>query len=339
MDHAEAPRPGFDETPATAPGKITWLIAVCLTACTAGGGVGPGDGAAARPAEVVCGQTGVALQVLGSGGPIPDDDRASAAYVIWIDGRARALVDAGGGLLPRFGAAGAEIADLDVVALTHLHADHAAGLPALLKGGYFAERTRELPVLGPSGNASYPDVAAFLQALLDPDAGAFRYLSGYVTGESLFPLRPRVIDATAGAQSPSRVFEGERLRIDACPVRHGEVPSLGFVVSVGGARVAFTGDQSARHRQCFERMASGADLLVAHHAIPERGAEALRHLHSTPSELGALAASVDAGRLVLSHHMLRALRQLEAGRAAIAARYAGPVDVAGDLDCYPVAGR
>jgi len=39
---------------------------------------------------------GVAVQVLGSGGPIADDARASSGYLVWVDGRARAA-----GAVPR----------------------------------------------------------------------------------------------------------------------------------------------------------------------------------------------------------------------------------------------
>ena len=35
---------------------------------------------------------GVALQVLGSGGPIADDARASTSYVVWVDGESRVLI-------------------------------------------------------------------------------------------------------------------------------------------------------------------------------------------------------------------------------------------------------
>jgi hypothetical protein len=45
----------------------------------------------------VCRDTGLHLQVLGSGGPAAWDGRASSAYVLWVDGRSRVLVDAGGG--------------------------------------------------------------------------------------------------------------------------------------------------------------------------------------------------------------------------------------------------
>lgn len=40
-----------------------------------------------------CEDEGVALQVLGSGGPVADDARASSGYLLWIDGKARVLLD------------------------------------------------------------------------------------------------------------------------------------------------------------------------------------------------------------------------------------------------------
>ena len=56
---------------------------------------------------------GIALQVLGSGGPIADDGRASSGYLVWVDGTARVLIDAGGGTFLRFAEAGARFEDLD----------------------------------------------------------------------------------------------------------------------------------------------------------------------------------------------------------------------------------
>ncbi len=50
---------------------------------------------------------GVAVQVLGSGGPIADDARAATSYLIWIDGRSRVLIDVGSCLCFRLGQAGA----------------------------------------------------------------------------------------------------------------------------------------------------------------------------------------------------------------------------------------
>ena len=64
--------------------------------------------------------------------------RAASGYLIWYDGRARVLIDVGGGVFVRFGQSGAHIQDLELLALTHFHTDHATDLPALLKGGYFS---------------------------------------------------------------------------------------------------------------------------------------------------------------------------------------------------------
>ena len=44
-----------------------------------------------------CGAHGVAVQVLGSGGPELQDKRACSSYLIWRDGVPRVLVDSGGG--------------------------------------------------------------------------------------------------------------------------------------------------------------------------------------------------------------------------------------------------
>ena len=76
-----------------------------------------------------CGASGIALQVLGSGGPEIQGKRASSSYLIWQDGKARVLVDSGGGSPLRFGESGADFVNLDVMLFTHLHADHSAGFP------------------------------------------------------------------------------------------------------------------------------------------------------------------------------------------------------------------
>ncbi len=55
----------------------------------------------AGPAWAACGDTGVSLQVLGSGGPF-GAGRASAGYLVWVDGVSRIMVDAGGGTFARF---------------------------------------------------------------------------------------------------------------------------------------------------------------------------------------------------------------------------------------------
>lgn len=78
----------------------------------------------------------IKLQVLGSGGPESGDKRASSAYLVWIDGKSRILIDFGAGASLRFEEVNAKISDLDIILLTHLHVDHTADIPALLKSSF-----------------------------------------------------------------------------------------------------------------------------------------------------------------------------------------------------------
>src|SRR5581483_3193051 len=90
---------------------------------------------AARAAS--CTHKGVELQVLGSGGPELEDHRASTSYLVWRDGRPEALIDSGGGSALQFGRSGAHVSELDAVFFTHLHIDHTADFPTLIKSSYF----------------------------------------------------------------------------------------------------------------------------------------------------------------------------------------------------------
>src|SRR5215470_7896764 len=92
------------------------------------------------------------VQILGSGGPALNRERASASCVLWVDGKARMLVDMGGGTYLRFAQSGAKLSDLAMIGISHLHPDHVSDLPALL---WLSRQLRKepLPIAGPSGNS------------------------------------------------------------------------------------------------------------------------------------------------------------------------------------------
>ena len=117
-----------------------------------------------------CAANPVAVQILGSGGPRVNRDRASSSYLLWIDAQARVLVDIGGGAFLRFGQAQAQLSDLSLVAISHLHPDHVSDLPALL---WLSNQTRKepLPIAGPSGNDLVPRLSDVPQSPLRCEEG------------------------------------------------------------------------------------------------------------------------------------------------------------------------
>src|SRR3974377_1719489 len=124
-----------------------------------------------------CGSTGLAMQVLGSGGPEVEDRRASTSYLVWQDGRARVIVDAGGGSALRFGESGAKMSQVDVFLFSHFHVDHTSDFPAFVFSSWFGDRKRPLPAFGPSGNEYMPSTTEFVRDLFNDPHGAWRYLS------------------------------------------------------------------------------------------------------------------------------------------------------------------
>lgn len=311
--------------------RVRWLLSAVLAGC----GPTPHTRVIVEKPETrpQCGEGSVAaLQVLGSGGPIPDDGRASAGYLVWVGGQSRALVDAGGGTFLRFGQAGASLDDLDVVLLSHLHTDHSADLPALLKGTFFGQRQRRLMVVGPSGDGPFPGLDDWLQSMFGP-GGAYAYLGWLLDeDEGALDLSPIEIDHTL---RHAQISEVGNVVVDTVGVEHGPVPALGFVVHVGSRKIAFAGDQNANN-PAFIRIARGADILVMHHAVPEDADPVAARLHARPSEIGEIARQTEAGVLVLSHHMARSLGKLAEAERLIAAHYDGPVVIAEDLMCLTV---
>lgn len=284
-----------------------------------------------QPALASC-NGALAVQVLGSGGPVSDDARASSGYLVWVDGEARLLVDAGGGVFLRFGEAKAKFEQLDAVAITHLHADHVADLPALLKSGFFSDRDRPLPIFGPTAGGAFPGMTEFMKAMFDPERGAYRYLSNYLDGKD-GSIKTPIEDIDATASEPKQIFANERIKVTAIGVKHGPVPALGYLVEAGGKRIAFAGDQNGEN-PAFAAMIKDVDLLLMDHAIPEGAEGVASNLHARPSEIAELAAKSDTKKLVLSHNMARSLGALKENLATIAKGYQGPTIVAEDLSCF-----
>ncbi len=216
------------------------------------------------------------LTVLGSGDAFSGCG-CNAAYLV----DDRVLVDCGApvqALLPRGGFA---VASVDVVLLTHFHADHTYMLPMMLGARAFAGTLRPgLTIAGPPGTREYS-----LRLL---STGYGRRLAELI--EERLELRWAVLQDGA-----TTVVEG--YRIGAHAVVHSTGPSLAYTVQRGEAVViGFSGDSTL----CagLRRVIDAADLMVCECTgwdAPTEGG------HMWRGELEQLIAEYPATRFLLSH--------------------------------------
>ena len=89
----------------------------------------------------------------GTGSGNPSIDRSSSSLTIGPDPSARLLVDCGEGVSRRLLADGIDYDAIEVIVLSHWHADHWTGLPGLLTGMKIAERTTPLELWVPVPSA------------------------------------------------------------------------------------------------------------------------------------------------------------------------------------------
>jgi ribonuclease BN (tRNA processing enzyme) len=281
-----------------------------------------------------CGSQGVAVQVLGSGGPELQDKRASSSYLVWENGQPRILIDAGGGSALRFGESGAQMSQLDLILFTHFHVDHSGDFAALIKSSWFEDRKRPLPIYGPPGNDFMPSTTEFVSDLFGDKHGAYRYLSELLVPgqEGSYLMQPHNVVASS---TPVAVFHSGDLSASAVRVIHGPVPALAWRIEIDGKVIVFSGDSNGEG-EGLVRLAKNADLFIAHNAVPEGIVGIERRLHMPPSVIGQIAEDANVKHLVLSHRMLRTLGKEDQTQSEIRKRYSGPLAFANDLDCFPV---
>jgi ribonuclease BN (tRNA processing enzyme) len=238
----------------------------------------------------------VAVQILGSGGPRANTDRASASYLLWVGGRARILIDAGGGASARFGASGANHDDLALIAISHLHPDHYIDLVPLRHYlRYEHEPPRRVRVLGPAG------LADRLDALHDEPGFSAQALDTEVLGTG-----ERVIGS---------------LRLRAGLVRHtAESYAMRVAPAGGGPGLVYSGD-CGRAADLGPLIEPGDTLLTEVSFGPGPIPDGVAHLDG-PSVAG-IAGSSGVGRVLLTH--LQMGFDPDETEASVRAGYDGPV--------------
>lgn len=284
--------------------------------------------------EPSCGQANtMALQLLGSGGPISDDARASSGEVVWINGKSRLLIDAGGGTYLRFGQAGARLEDLRFIGISHFHTDHSADLPAILKGAYFMTTDNRVTLAGPAASQAFPSMNTFFNSMFGAK-GAFAYLEGLRDGTDGLRLAVKpILDVDYRSAKPTLVYQDDEVKVSALGIPHGDVPALAFRIESKAGTIVISADQNGRSPG-FVDFAKGADILLMPAAIDDDADSVSKFLHVPPMVVGPIAAQARPKLLVLNHFMGKSLQDKDGNVVIIKKYYHGPVMEGRDLSCY-----
>ena len=92
------------------------------------------------------------VTLLGTGGTMPMKNRWLTSCLVRHEGRS-ILIDCGEGTQIALRCAGRSVQRLDLLCITHYHADHISGLPGLLLSMGLDGRTEPLTIAGPRGLA------------------------------------------------------------------------------------------------------------------------------------------------------------------------------------------
>ncbi|WP_433631841.1 MBL fold metallo-hydrolase [Halomicrococcus sp. NG-SE-24] len=325
--------------------RRAFLKAAGATGLTTVGISGTGSAQQQQPSPTTStpNDANVYVTVLGSGASALKNGRSSVGYIVHIEGEPKILVDAGGGTASAISEAEIDVTKLDLVLFTHLHVDHSADFPAILKAAYQQGRnSRSWGIYGPTGAEARPGTEDWVSRMFDETNGAYSYLREFVTRYLGTEVNLEAHEITAPVDSPGKiqtVYADDGLTVDAAPTKHGSMPSLAYRVSYEGTSFTFTGDYSSKLGNIPE-LATETDILVQNRLLkPESEMSRCapkRALHSTPSEVGTNARKADAGMLVLSHVSRDEVTDLREELGIITDEYDGTIVVTEDLlDVYP----
>lgn len=266
------------------------------------------------------------VTVLGTAASSPTSARGLSASLISRGGE-RWLVDCGEGTQRQLLRSGVGLVELDLILLTHLHADHYLGLPGLLKTYGLRGRDRPLRIVGPTGLerlfSTLGPIIGRLPFRVDLDEREPRRagriwregdaaVEAFATRHSVPSMgyalveddRPGVFDvaaATALGVEPGPSF-GILQRGGEVTTRAGATVRPHQVMGEArpGRVVVVTGDTEP----CGQTLdvADGASLLVHESTFLDADRDRARETrHSTAREAGVLAREADVDLLVLTH--------------------------------------
>src|SRR5215831_12603527 len=263
-------------------------------------------------------QTGTELVLLGTqGGPGVTANRTQASNAVIVDGRPY-LVDFGYGALKACVQARIPLASIASVFITHLHDDHTADIAAFLALKWTGtQNPGEATIYGPYGT----------KAMV---AAAIEFSKANVEIRKIDEGRtvdPRTIFRGRDLAAPKimEVFKDDRIAVQAVENTHFpdrakakmDYRSFAYRFNTATRSIVFSGDTA--YSENLIELARGADVFVCEVLGTAAGANApaaapannntesigrhVRETHSTPEDVGKMAAAAKVKTVVLNHQV------------------------------------
>lgn len=195
------------------------------------------------------------------------------------------LLDCGASSLVAMKRASVEPAEIETVALTHLHGDHFGGVPFLILDAQFRRRERPLLVAGPPGTEERLGAA---MEVLFPDSSRAE----------------RSFDVSVVELEPSTPLDVGPATVTAFPVEHASgAPAYALRVALEGKQIVYSGD--TQWTETLRDAAREADLFVCEAYFFQKKVR----YHLDYRTLEAHLHELDCKRIVLTHRSEDMLRR------------------------------
>lgn len=304
-------------------------------------------------------QATVAITLGTQGGPEPNPYRAQPANALQVNGETY-LIDAGNGVARQLAAAGIDVVSVKKIFITHDHDDHNADLGTLMGLSWSLHNRDDFDMYGPAG----------IRLVVDGFLQSYSVNAAIRSADSPLPTLGSFegdvnVHAIGDAKRAKVIYKDDNVTVSAienCHYHHdkpvvtkaGVEKSYAYRFKTADRVVVFSGDTGPCPQ--LVDFYKGADLLVHEVFNTDLMADNLRstplmsHLpdfllkklmqkaeryHTTPEEVGKLAAAAGVGEVVLTHVMPgKKSDPDEAYTRGVSTYYKGKVVVAKDLGRY-----